>query len=94
MTTAFLLRFQEKCSDAPGGPVCTGTETHTYVRTEQVDGDHRQHSFRILSNRIEPSENELTTLSAGTKTITEIGRESADDDPTTRRFETFPKVPN
>lgn len=91
--SAFLLRFKEECNAAPGYTAGTGTETHTYVRNEEVDDDHAHHSFRILTNRIKPSESVLMPLSAETKTITEVGRESTDDDPTTNRFETFPRVP-
>lgn len=31
-------------------------------------------------------------VTSGTKTITEVRQESADNDPVTKRFETFPKV--
>jgi len=93
MTTAFLLRFQETCKNAPTGPLCTGTETHTFVRAEQVDADPRHHSFRTVPNCGELSQDALSSLSAGTKTVTEVRQESADNDPTNRQFETFPKVP-
>ena len=93
MTTAFLLRFQESCRSAPAGPVCTGTETHTYVRSEQVDTDPRHHSFNAVPKCGELTQDVISSLSAGTKTVTEVRQESADNDPTNRQFETFPKVP-
>ena len=87
MTRAFLLRYQEPCINTAIGPVCTGTETHTYVRAEQVDADPRHHSFRAVPHRTE----HISTASAGTKTVTEIRQEADDNDPVSRRFETIPK---
>lgn len=92
MTTAFLLRFQETCKTAPDGPVCTGTETHTFVRAEQVDADPGHRSFRAVPNLDELTQDAISSSSAGTKTFTEVRQESADNDPTNRQFETFPKV--
>lgn len=87
MTSAFLLRYQEPCINATTGPVCTGTETHTYVRAEQVDADPRHHSFRAVPHCAEHT----SASSAGTKTVTEVRQETADNDPVTRRFETIPR---
>jgi hypothetical protein len=95
---AFLLRFQEQCDAAPAGLVCTGTETHTYVRAEQVDSDPRHHDFRSLPIDSLHSQSEVTNCNAsvavlaGTKTVTEVRQEAADNDPTSRMFDTVPKV--
>jgi len=39
-----------------------------------------------------PLDRRNAVLTSGTKTVTEVRQESADNDPVTRRFETFPKV--
>lgn len=52
MTMAFLLRFQEQCDRAAPGIVCTGTETHTWVRTEHVDSDPGHHDFCLVPSAI------------------------------------------
>lgn len=78
MTNAFLLRFQETCKNAPTGPICTGTKMQYLIRAEQADAG--------------PSRNANIYLSSGTKTFTEIGQESGDNDPANRQVETFPRT--
>lgn len=96
---AFLLRFQEQCDAAPAAVVCTGTQTHTYVRTEQGDSDPRHYDFRSLPiaalgcpSVMSAHDANLTVLS-GTKTETAVRQESTDDDPMSSIFDTVPKVP-
>jgi hypothetical protein len=48
----------------------------------------------ILSHAItnRPFGQSNAVLESGTRTVTEVRQESADNDPVTRRFETFPKA--
>lgn len=89
MTVAFLLRFQESCKNAPAGPVSTGTETHTYVRSEQVDTDPHHHGFRTVPNCTDLFQDAFPSF--GTKTRTEVQKESVDNDRVMRKFESVPK---
>lgn len=98
MQMAFVLRFQEARQSAPEGPVCTGTETHTYVRAEQVDSDPRKHDFRSIPSDTEcclrhPVINRVElAVQSGTKTVTETRQEAADNDPSSRMFDSVPKA--
>ncbi len=98
MTMTFLLRFQERRKTAPAGPVCTGTETHTYVRTEQVDSDPRHHTFRsipidgLISRSKVTVQDATSAVLSGTTTLTEVRQEGADNDPTSQLFQTIPGV--
>ena len=98
MTTAFLLRFREECETAPEGPVCTGTQTRTYVKAEPADTDPRHYDFRSIPigtshSRSTPLEATATSaLLSGTKTVTEVQKETADNDPTSRTFDTLPRA--
>lgn len=78
MTSAFLLRFQETCKNAPPRP------------------DMHRNENAILNSggtsRRRPVSKCTYILSSGTKTFTEIGQESGDNDPANRQFETFPRT--
>jgi len=92
MTSVFLLRFQERRRNLTDRHACTGTETSTYVQTEQADTDPHECGFRTVPNRIDQSPHSDSQVLSGTKTLTEVRQEPADTDPTRRQFDSLPKV--
>jgi hypothetical protein len=90
MTNSFLLRFQERPKNPSNTQACTGTETSTYVQTEQADTDPHESGFRIVPNRATLHSN--SQVLAGTRTMTEIRQESSDTDPTKTQFDSLPKA--
>lgn len=100
MTIAFLLRFRDQCETAPPSVVCSGTQTHTYVRAEQCDSDPRHHDFRSIPNdttlsqsvvTVAPLQERTSALLFGTTTLTEVRQEGADADPMSHTFNALPK---
>ena len=92
MTNSFLLRFQERPKNPSNSQACTGTETSTYVQTEQADTDPHECGFRIVPNRPGATLHSNSQVLAGTKTMTEIRQESSDTDPAKIHFDSLPKA--
>jgi hypothetical protein len=93
MTNFFLLRFQESRSNYTEGVLTvSGTPTYTNVGTEQVDSVPHSRSVDAVPFRIDQMPHSNSQVLAGTKTMTEIRRESSDTDPTKTHFDSLPKV--
>jgi hypothetical protein len=90
MKIAFLLRFQESCPQGAATNVSVGTETLTFVRSEQSDADPHNVFFRAMPTGLHVPR-KPANASLGTQASTAVGREAADCDPATRRFEILPQ---
>ena len=97
MGMPFMLRFQEVLYLTHRRDDTEGTQTHTFVRSEQADTDSHHFRFRSIpldtkrhESMIPPSGVAKVFLS-GTQTATEVRQETADRDPANRSFSFIPK---
>ena len=91
MVAAFVLRFEEQCQPAVTRSQLVGTRTGTFVQTERADSDH--HEFGTLPSTM-PSETSIVAdfqAWSRTATVTEVAKESADDDRASQKLTAFPR---
>ncbi len=96
MAFPFVLRFQEVVSKQCREDA-HGTQTHTFVRSEQGDMDSQYMPFRSIpldTKRYEsmmPSSGVAKIIIGGTQTATEVRQENADRDPAIQSFSFLPR---
>lgn len=97
MAMPFVLRFQEVLGSKSCGWNSNGTQTHTFVRSEQADMDSQRMRFRSIpldTERYEsmmPSSGVAKIILGGTLTATEVRQETVDRDPAIQLFSLLPR---
>ena len=81
MSTPFILRFEEVCTDEQIQNSDSGTKTMTNVRAESTDSDWNRFSYGVIKHK---------SIMAGTATRTFASAEGSDDDRDYRAFQITP----
>ncbi len=76
VSQSFLLRFAEDVPTNKEHRLPVGTETLTFIRSEQSDSDRGTTACRSIPNAAD--QGQATVTNNGTQTLTEVSREAVD----------------